>query len=97
MCVVGMELQDFFGGGCAVIWQSCIYTRTVRLLGSRTVLVIFKLIFSVRRKLLSDTEFFLGDDGTVAVDVLADQVVEKTTTLTYQSLECSCGRIIFMI
>lgn len=71
--------------------------KTVRLLGSRTVLVIFKSIFSVRRKLLSDTEFFLGDDGTVAVDVLADQVVEKTTTLTYQSLKSSCGRIIFMI
>ena len=47
--------------------------------------------------LLSDTELLLGDDGAVAVDVLADEVVEKTTTLTYQSLECSCGRIIFMI
>ena len=50
-----------------------------------------------RIRLLSDTEFLLGDDGTVAVDVLADQVVEKTTTLTYQSLESSCCRIIFVI
>ncbi len=43
-----------------------------------------------RMKLLSDTELLLCDYGTVAVDILADQIVEKTTTLTYQSLKSSC-------
>ncbi len=50
-----------------------------------------------RMKLLSDTELLLCDYGTVAVDILADQIVEKTTTLTYQSLKSSCSRIIFVI
>ena len=47
--------------------------------------------------LFSDTEFFLGDDGTVAVDVFLHQVVEKTTTFTYQFLQCALCRIVLMI
>lgn len=47
--------------------------------------------------LLSDTELFLGDDGTVAVDVFADKIIQQATTLTYQCLKGTCGRIIFMI
>ena len=38
-------------------------------------------------RLLADTEFLLSDDSTVAVDVLANQVVEQTTTLTYEHLQ----------
>ena len=38
-------------------------------------------------RLLADTEFLLSDDSTVAVDVLANQVVKQTTTLTYEHLQ----------
>ena len=48
-------------------------------------------------RLLADTEFFLSDDGTVAVDVFADQIIEQTTTLTYESLQSAGGGIIFVI
>ena len=56
----------------------------LRQCGSRRALAL-------RKDLLADAEFLLGDDGAVAVDVLADQVVKKATTLTYESLQ-SAGR-----
>ena len=48
-------------------------------------------------ELLADTELLLGDDGAVAVDVLADEIIQKAATLTYECLESACGRIIFVI
>ena len=36
-----------------------------------------RLLAGVLPRLLADTELFLSDDGAVAVDVLADQIVEK--------------------
>ena len=48
--------------------------------------------------LLTDTELFLGDDCTVAVDVLADEVVEKATTLTYECFQCAgCGVVLVVL
>ena len=38
-------------------------------------------------RLLADTELLLGDDRTVAVDVLADEVIEEAAALTYESLK----------
>lgn len=51
----------------------------------------------LRCRLLADTELFLSDDGAVAVDVLALQVVEKATTLTYQHLKSALCRMIFVV
>ena len=48
-------------------------------------------------RLLADTEFLLSDDSTVAVDVLANQVVEQTTTLTYEHLQWALCVIIFFV
>ena len=47
--------------------------------------------------LFSDTEFFLGDDGTVAVDVLLDKVVKQATTLTYKHLKSTGCCMILVI
>lgn len=41
-------------------------------------------------RLSADAEFLLGDDGTITIDILADQVVEKSAALTYESLQCTC-------
>ena len=38
-------------------------------------------------ELLTYTEFLLSDDGTVTVNVLANQIIEKLTTLTYEHLK----------
>lgn len=46
---------------------------------------------------LSDTELLLGDEGTIAVDVGLDQIVKKTTALTYQCLQSPRSSIIFVI
>lgn len=48
-------------------------------------------------KLLSDTQLFLCNDGTVAVDVDFDEVVEQTTTFTNQHFKSSFSAMIFMI
>ncbi len=48
-------------------------------------------------RLLADAEFLLRDDGAIAVDVLADQIVEKTTTLTYEGLEGACCCVILVV
>ncbi len=47
--------------------------------------------------LFADAELFLSDDGAVAVDVFAHQVVEQTTTLTYKHLKGAFGCMIFVI
>ena len=47
--------------------------------------------------LLTDTEFLLSDDRAVAVDVFADQIVEKAATLTYESLEGAGGSVVFVV
>ena len=47
--------------------------------------------------LLSDTELFFSDDGTVAVDVYSNQIIEEATTLTYQFLKSACCTMIFVI
>lgn len=48
-------------------------------------------------RLFADTELFLCDDGTIAIDVLLDKIVKEATTLTYKSFKsASCG-IIFVI
>ena len=41
--------------------------------------------------------FFLRDDGTVAVDVLTDQVIEQTTTLTYKDFQRTSRRIVLVV
>ena len=48
--------------------------------------VIFSFVVTVAqgRMLLTYTEFFLSNDGTVTVDVLADQVVEQASALAYE-------------
>lgn len=47
--------------------------------------------------LLTDTEFFLGDDGAVAADVFLLEVVKEATTLTYQHFKCAFSCMIFVI
>lgn len=44
--------------------------------------------------LLADAELFLGNDSTVAGNVLLDQVIKQATALTYKSLKCAGGSII---
>ena len=46
---------------------------------------------------LTDAELFLGDDSTVAVDVLAYQIVEERTALAYKHLEGACGSIVLVV
>ena len=48
-------------------------------------------------QLLSDSELLLGDDGTVAVDVLLDKVVKQATTLTYKHLQGAFSCMVLMI
>lgn len=55
------------------------------------------VIFKRARGLLADTKLFLGDDSAVAVDVLLHEVVEKTTTLTYEHLKSALCCMIFVI
>lgn len=57
----------------------------------------YNVSLSRAQGLLADTKLLLGDDCTVAVDVLSDQVVEKTTTLTYKCLKSARSGIIFVI
>lgn len=49
------------------------------------------------RGLLADTELFLCDDGAIAADVFAHQVVEKTTTLANKHFKSALSRMIFVI
>ena len=51
----------------------------------------------LERQLLSDSELLLGDDGTVAVDVLLDKVVKQATTLTYKHLQGAFSCMVLMI
>ena len=55
--------------------------------------------FSVLRMsgLLADTELLLGDEGAVAVDVHANQVIEQFATLTNQHLQCTLSRMILLV
>ena len=48
-------------------------------------------------RLLADAELLLGDDGAVAVDVFALQVVEKATTLADEHLQGALGGVVFVI
>ena len=52
---------------------------------------------SVGAELFADTEFFLSDDGAVALDIGLDQVIKEATTLTYEHLKGTGGGIIFVI
>lgn len=47
--------------------------------------------------LFTDTELFLGDDGAVTVDVFANQVVEQTTTLTYECFQRAGGNEVLVV
>lgn len=47
--------------------------------------------------LAADAEFFLGDDGTISVDILADQIVEQATALTYESLQCAGSSVVLVV
>ena len=47
--------------------------------------------------LFTDTKLFLSDDGTVAVDVGADKIIQQTTTFTYQHFKSALSGIIFVI
>ena len=48
-------------------------------------------------ELFADTEFFLSDDGAVAGDVLAHEVVKEATTLTNEHLQSALSCMIFVI
>lgn len=48
-------------------------------------------------ELFADAELFLGDDGTVALDIVLDEIIEQATTLAYQRFKSACGGIIFVI
>ncbi len=52
---------------------------------------------SFRDFLLADAEFFLGDDGAVAVDVLADEVIQQAAALTHEHLKGALSRMIFLV
>ena len=47
--------------------------------------------------LFADTELFLCDDSTVAVDVFLDQIIKETATLTYECFKCTSCCMIFVI
>lgn len=47
--------------------------------------------------LLADTEFFLADNGTIALDVGADKIVEQATTFTNKHLKCALSSMIFFV
>lgn len=49
------------------------------------------------RGLLADAELFLSDNGTVACDVLAHEVVKETTTLAYKHFKSALCCMIFVI
>ena len=51
----------------------------------------------VKKRLLADAEFLLGNDCAVAVDVLADEVVEQTATLTYESLQGAGSGVVLVV
>lgn len=51
----------------------------------------------MREALLADAELLASDDGTIAVDVLADEVIEQATTLTYQHLQSTLSRMILFV
>lgn len=48
-------------------------------------------------ELLADTEFLLGDDSAVTVDVFAHEVVEKATTFAYKHFKSAFGCMIFVV
>ena len=59
-----------------------------------------KSLFTLLREgvaLFADTQLFLGDEGAVAVDVLACQIIEQATTLTNQHLQSTLSRMIFLV
>ena len=58
---------------------------------------IFVVIVKQDLGLLADTELFLSNDGTVAVDVGLDKIIKETTTLTNEHLKSSRSSIIFVI
>ena len=59
--------------------------------------VFLELRFLVLEGLLADTEFLLGDEGAVTVDVLAHQIIEQFAALTYQHLKCTLSRMILLV
>ena len=52
---------------------------------------------SLKLGLLTDTELLLGDDSTVAVDILTDQVIEQAATLTYEGLQSACSSVVLVV
>ena len=51
--------------------------------------------FAVSKKLLTQAKSL--DDSTITVDIAFLQVVQQSTTLTYQSCQCSFSAIIFSV
>ena len=43
------------------------------------------------------TEFLLGDDRAVTVDVLADQIVQKAAALAYKRFERAGGGVVLVV
>jgi len=52
-------------------------------------------VFAVSKKLLTQAESL--NDSTISVDVAILQVVQQSTTLTYQCCQCSFSAIIFSV
>ncbi len=55
------------------------------------------MLFERRGALFADAELFLGDDGAIAVDVLADQIVKEAAALAYEGLKSAGCSVVLVI
>ena len=51
----------------------------------------------VFRRLLADAKLLLRDDCAITLNIGANQIIEQATTLTYQHLQGTLGRIILLV
>ena len=61
------------------------------------ILINFAVIVDLPIRLLTDTEFLLGDDCAVTIDVLANQVIQEAAALTYENLQSACGSVVLVV
>ncbi len=58
---------------------------------------VMPVVLGVSAILFADAELLVGDDGTVAVDVLLDEIIKETAALAYKSLKSTFSCMIFVI
>ena len=61
------------------------------------ILINFAVIVDLPIRLLTDTEFLLGDDCAVTIDVLANQVIQEAAALTYENLQSASGSEVLVV